>query len=405
MGKTEQRGWSRSRNRRNEEDPLKLLFVTPPGLNPSNVYSMRWRRSMKLLLVSRLARSARAISTIVQYSRAAGELGHEIAVFGEKQLNFPELRFSLDVRAFDVALFIVYMASDFPDLPYLASLLDGMPKSRRVIIDCGGRYNETIRIEHDFNHLEKMDGHQGWEWIEAFQSVADRILQPTLMPRRDDVIPFLFHGFDSGGVVRPFDSAVGAVSRWSRPKKYGVAYVGNNWQRWSQIHRFLHAIAMIRAELGAIALIGVDWKRRPDWAVHMGIQGANVDPEFLQRLEIETGDAIPFTKVPAFLSNVRFSPIFQRPLFNELGLVTNRMFETFVADTIPLVMVPRSLAESIYGPSVRALLPANDIASWLQEVMRNPEPYWEAIGAVRQHLTVNHSYRQRLTELIALLER
>ncbi len=360
---------------------------------------------MKLLLVSNLARSARAISTIAQYSRAAGEFGHEIAVFGEKQLDFPDLRFSLDVHAFDVALFIVYMPSDFPDLPYLASLLDGMPKSRRVIIDCSGRYNETIRIEHDFNHLEKMDGHQGWEWIEAFQSVADRILQPTLTPRRDDVRSFLFHGFEAGGVAHPSGSAAEAARRWSHGKRYGVAYVGNNWQRWTQVRRFLDAIAMIRQELGAMALIGLDWKRRPDWAVQMGIQGADVDAELLQRLDVETGDAIPFADVREFLSNARFSPIFQRPLFNELGLVTNRTFETFLADTIPLVMVPGSLAESIYGPAVRPLLPTNDIASWLRDMIQNPEPYWEAIGRVRQHLAAHHSYRQRLTELVAVLER
>jgi hypothetical protein len=67
-------------------------------------------------------------------------------------------------------------------------------------------------------------------------------------------------------------------------------------------------------------------------------------------------------------------------------------------------MVPRSLAESIYGPAVRPLLPTNDIAGWLQDMMRHPEPYWEAIAAVRQHLTVHHSYRQRLSELVDLLE-
>ena len=357
---------------------------------------------MKLLLISKLARSSRAINTIAQYSRVAGKLGHEIAVFGEKQVDFPELQFSLDVHAFDIAIFIVYMASDFPDLPYLANLLDGMPKSRRVIIDCSGRYNETIRVEHDFNHLEKMDGHQGWEWIEAFQSIADRILQPTLTPKGDDVGSFLFHGYDPEGVAQPVASSAEATQRWSRPKKYGIAYVGNNWQRWTQVRRFLEATRPIHQQLGPIALIGWDWKRRPDWAVHMGIKGADVDPEFLQQLDVEIGDAIPYTEFSGFLSNVRFSPIFQRPLFNELGLVTNRLFETFIADTIPLVMVPEPVAESIYGPAVRPLLPTNDIESWLQDMIRNPEPYWEAILTVRQHLSVHHSYYQRLTELIAM---
>ena len=360
---------------------------------------------MNILIISKLATSARAVNTIAQYGKVASDLGHTVAVFGEKQSEFPDIRFSLDVSAFDVAVFIVYMPSDFPDLPYLASLLDGMPKSRRVIIDCSGRYNETIRIEHDFNHLEKMDGHQGWEWIEAFQSVADRVLQPTLTPRRDDVGSFLFHGYEPGGVVRPSDSPTEAAKRWSRGKRYGVAYVGNNWQRWTQMRRFLEATVPIRQELGAIALVGWDWKRRPDWALQMGIQGADVDPEFLQRLDVETRDAIRFMAVREFLSDALFAPIFQRPLFNELGLVTGRTFETFLSDTIPLVMLPERLADAIYSSAVQPLLPRNDIASWLRDVMRNPEPYWEAIASVRKHLAAHHSYRQRLAELVALLER
>src|SRR5215472_9380880 len=291
LGKAEHPGRRRSQDSVEESDPLKFLFVTPPAMSPSNVYSMRWRRSMKLLLISKLARSSRAINTIAQYSRVAGKLGHEIAVFGEKQVDFPELQFSLDVHAFDIAIFIVYMASDFPDLPYLANLLDGMPKSRRVIIDCSGRYNETIRIEHDFNHLEKMDGHQGWEWIEAFQSVADRVLQPTLAPRRSDVRSFLFHGYDPGAVVRPFRTAAEAAQHWSRDaQRYGIAYVGHNWQRWSQVRYMLEAVAAISPSPGPVALVGADWKERPDWAVQLGIKGVDVDPDLLQRLGVEARD-------------------------------------------------------------------------------------------------------------------
>jgi hypothetical protein len=390
-----------------ERGTLKLLFVAPPGLSPSNAYTMRWRRRMNLLIVSKLARSARAINTIDHYCRVAPELGHQVAVFGEQQFDFPDIPFSLDVARFDVAVFVVYMSSDFPDLPYLANLLDSVPKSRRVIIDCSGRYNDTVRVEHDFNHLEKMDGHQGWEWIEAFQSVADRILQPTLTPRRDDVRSFLFHGYDPAEVaVPPPASAAEARRGWSREaKRYGIAYVGHNWQRWSQIRRFLEAIAPIRDELGSLALVGWDWRRRPDWAVQLGIKGADVDPELLQRLGVEMHDPIPFTEVSRFLSKARFSPIFQRPLFNELGLVTNRTFETFHADTVPLVMLPEGLAAAIYGPAVHPLVPGDDIAGWLRQIMHDPEPCWDAILRVRQYLAAHHSYRQRLSELVALVER
>jgi hypothetical protein len=359
---------------------------------------------MKLLLVSKLARSARAINTIAQYAKAAEEMGHEIAVFGERQSDFPNLPFSVETSDFDAAVFVVYMPSDFPDLPYLARLLDAFPKSRRAIIDCLGRFNETVRVEHDFNHLEKMDGHQGWEWVETFKSVTNRIFQPTLTPRRSDVQPFLFHGYDPSGVVNPRGTAADAARHWSDTKRYGIAYVGNNWQRWTQIRRFLEAVEPIRATVGPLALVGWDWKKRPDWAVQMGIMGADVDPELLQRLGVEIKEPIPFTEVRQFLSSASFSPIFHRPLFNELGLVTNRTFETFLADTMPLVMLPEALATAIYGEDVRLLVPGDDVASRLQDMMKNPEPYWRAVYGVRRHLAERHSYHQRLAELVTLLQ-
>jgi hypothetical protein len=361
---------------------------------------------MNLLLVSKLARSARAINTIANYVGAADAQGHQLAVFGEKDAGFPDLPFSLSARDFDFAIFVVYMPSDFPDLPYLADLLDGMPKSRRVIIDCTGRYNDTVRVEHDFNHLEKMDGHQSWEWIEAFQSIADRILQPTLNPRRAEVGSFLFHGYDPRAVGRPIRSAAEAAQHWSSgDRKYGAAYVGHNWQRWTQIRRFLEEAATVSPPLGKVALVGWDWQRRPDWAVQLGIKGADVDPELLERLGVERREPIPFAEVRGFLGNARFSPIIHRPLFNNLGLVTNRTFETFLADTLPLVMLPREMAEAIYGPDVLPLVPGDDIAGRLTEMLRDPEPYWDAVLRVRAHLASQHSYEQRLSELVALLQR
>jgi hypothetical protein len=363
---------------------------------------------MRVLLVSKLAQSSRAVSTIVKYAEAAGEIGHQVAVFGEKDSDFPGLEFSLDVAAFDVAIFVVYMPFDFPDLPYLATLLDGVPKERRIVIDCLGRYNETIRVEHDFNHLEKMEGHQGWEWIEAFQAVAGRVLQPTLTPRRDDVTSFLFHGYDPAAVARPYRSAAEAATAWAadRPRKtYGIAYVGNNWQRWTQVRAFLEKLEPIRNEVGRICLVGWDWARRPDWAAQLGIRGADVDPDLLARLGVETRDAIPFAAVRDFLAQASFSPVFQRPLFNELGLVTNRTFETFTCDTVPLLCLPKTLAETIYGPGVGPLVVGDDVADHVRDVMRRPERYWQAVLEVRRHLGEHHSFRRRLGELMAMLEK
>lgn len=362
---------------------------------------------MKLLFVSQLSRYSRAASTIVKYVHVGKALGHEVAIFGEQSSEFT-VPYSLDVRRFDYAIFVVYVPGDFPDLPYLARLLDGMPKERRIVIDCCGRHNETIRVEHDFNHLEKLDGHQGWEWVEALQAVSDRILQPTLRPLRDDVRSFLFHGFDPSSVARPYASPRDAVQAWSGAtngaKPYGLIYVGNNWQRWTQVRRFLEAVEPIRDDLGSICLAGWDWAKRPDWAIQLGVQGADVDPALLQRLGVETHDAIPFGDVVQFVGQARFSPIFHRPLFNHLGLVTNRTFETFCADTLPMLMLPEDLIEPIYGSAAHLLAPGADIAAHLRGVLRHPETSWDAVLTTRAHLAQRHSYLRRFEELLAILE-
>src|SRR5262245_61114462 len=259
---------------------------------------MKWRSQMKLLFVSELARFSRSVYTITKYVEAGKALGHEVAVFGERLADVPAVPCSLDVKAFDFAVFVIHDGSDFPDLPYLAQLLDGMPKERRVIIDCCGRHNDTIRVEHDFNHLEKMDGHQGWEWIEAFQAVSKKILQPTITPLRSDVGTFLFHGYDPAETVPLYRSPKEAAHAWAggngRTKPYGFIYVGNNWQRWTQVESFLKAIEPVRLGRGCIA--GWDWNRRPDWAIQLGIRGADVDPDLMARLGVETRDGVPFNE-------------------------------------------------------------------------------------------------------------
>ena len=165
----------------------------------------------------------------------------------------PDVPTSREPEAFDYVMFVVYETPDFPDLPYLAHLLDRVPRERRIIVDCTGRYNETIQVEHDFNHLEKMDNHMGWEWIDGFSAVAKTILQPTLAPVRADARGFLFHGFDPAAVERPYDDRCkgGQQLGWqesARAKQYGLVYVGNNWQRWSQMRSLLEADRTDEAE-------------------------------------------------------------------------------------------------------------------------------------------------------------
>ena len=131
--------------------------------------------------------------------KALRALGHDVALFGPPNPNLPALPYTTDLGGVDLALFVVQVPADFPQMPHLAHLIDTIPREKRAVVDLWGRYNETIFVDHDFNHLEKLDGHMGWEWEEAFRATSDIILQPTLKPLRTDAGSFLFHGFAPDG--------------------------------------------------------------------------------------------------------------------------------------------------------------------------------------------------------------
>ncbi len=362
---------------------------------------------MKLLLVSRFDRSARAISTIVNYAKVGKAFGHHVALYSEPISDLPDVPTSLDVGAFDYLVFVIYETPDFPDLPHLARLLDGVPRDRRVVIDCTGRYNQTIQVEHDFNHLEKMDNHQGWEWVDGFSAVAKTIIQPALTPLRPDVQPFLFHGFDPASVEGRYDTPEQAARAWTdnKNKRYGMAYVGNNWQRWSQMKSLLGAIAPLSSRIGPTCLVGWAWDYRPDWAAELDVRGIDTDPEMLKQMGVELQGNVSFNQVIPFISQARFCPVIHRPLFNELGLVTNRTFETFCSDTMPLLMLPEKMIESIYGPAARVLAVGEDAAGRVQDMLDHPETYWDAVLKTRAYLADRHSFQRRFQELSAILEK
>jgi hypothetical protein len=353
---------------------------------------------MKVLLVTWVDPWTRNVATIHKWLEAGRILGHEVVIFGPPNKDLPKLTFTTDLTNVDIALFVAQLPLDFPDMPYLARLLDGVPRERRMVLDMWARYDETIRIEHDFNHLEKFDGHLGWEWQDAFSAFSATVLQPTLTPRRADVQSFLFHGFDVGSVAKPYASAREAAAAWTA-KPYGVMYAGSNWQRWDQMRSVLEAHASVRSDIGPACLIGWDWRARPEWAVKNGIMGIDTDPDLLARLEVEVRDGVRFDAIVDLLGQARFTPVLHRPLFRHLGLVTNRTFETFYADTIPVLMLPRELVSSIYGAAASRLVPEGDLAAHLTEVIRAPEPYWDAVFETRAHLAEHHSYARRFEQL------
>jgi hypothetical protein len=353
---------------------------------------------MKILLVAAADAWTRSVATVHKWIDAGRKLGHDIAVYGEPDADLPNLKFTTDISNVDLALFVVQVPSDFPDMPYLARVLDGIPKEKRAIVDLWGRYNDTIRVEHDFNHLEKLDGHQGWEWQDAISAVSKIILQPTLSPKREGVKPFLFHGFDEGSIAKKYTSAAEAAAAW-KAKPYGAMYVGSNWQRWHQVRAFLEDYGNAPEQAGSACLIGWDWSARPDWAAHKGIMGVDTDPAFLAALKVEVRNGVRFDEIVGLLGQAKFAPVIHRPLFRELGFVTNRTFETFYADTIPLLMLPEAFVESIYGKAAKKLIPSKGVAALVSDALKNPESYWDAVFETRVYLASKHSYAVRIDEL------
>ena len=135
-------------------------------------------------------------------------------------------------------------------------------------------------------------------------AVAKTILQPTLARCGRMLRGFLFHGFDPAAVERRYDTAAEAARAWAGKagdhKKYGMVYVGNNWQRWSQMRSLLQKIEPIKQSIGPICLTGWAWDYRPDWAAELGIDGIDTDPRMLQRMGVELRGNISFDQVIGF---------------------------------------------------------------------------------------------------------
>lgn len=356
---------------------------------------------MKLLMITSVNAWSRSVATIHKWFETGKKLGHEVALYGPPVEELPDLNYTTDLKGVDAALFVVHVHNDIPPMPGLARIIDGIPKEKRIVVDLWGHYNDTIRPDHDFNHLEKLDDHLGWEWEEGLAAAGGIITQPTLKPLRSNVKSFLFHGFDPAAVVKPYASPSEATSGWYE-KPYGVVYGGSNWQRWHQLRDFFKDASSAFERVGKGMLLGWDWQERPKWAAEGGYVSIDTDPQWLNSIGVEVYDGFRFDKFSETVGYGRFSPILHRPLFTHLGYVTNRSFETFYADTIPVLMLPRDFVEAIYGKAALTLVPQNGVASLLDDAMKRPEHYWEAVLHTREHLAKHHSYEQRYKELAAL---
>lgn len=349
---------------------------------------------MRLMFVYFLYEYAGSARAIRNYAEAATAVGHEVVVYGPAGA-LPPFGFSMDVGSADAVIFVFEWTTDlrFGDRLDLSRLMIEVPRERRVVIDCDGNYNDPIAIGGDYNHP---DAAASRRWTEICDSLSDKICQPTLHPLRANVRPFLFYAYDPAAEI-PLDFTT---------KEYGMLYVGHSKFRWQAMHRVLQALEPIRDQLGRVCLIGDGWDALPPWAGPMRMEDAfYTDPAYMQKLDIEVALPIPFEQVPGWMSKANVNPVLNRPLFEYLGFVTPRMFETPAASTIPLLGLKSECVREIYGDCATGLvLPDDHPEEKILDMVRQPDRYCDVLMDVRAHLADKHAHAARLQELIEIVE-
>ncbi len=347
---------------------------------------------MRLIFVHWVYEDRGSAQDLHNYREAAKRLGHEVVIYGPPELS--SFHYSLEIEDADAIIFIFEWTTDlqYGDRIDWARLVARVPRARRVVIDCDGKYNNAISVVGDYNHL---DAAASQRWIELCDSLSDKICQPTLHPLRANVRPFLFHAYNPEWAV-PLDF---------RQKQYGMFYVGNNWFRWQQMRRVLQAVESVRSEIGRVGLTGHGWDRQAPWANSSVSEDAYFsDPAYLKQIDVEVSPPIRFDHVIAAMGNGVFTPVLYRPLFEHLRLVTCRTFETLAANTIPVFGLHPEFVGETYGTKARTLaLPGERPENLILDVMRHPERYAKIIEEIRSHLSERHSYAARLQELIAIV--
>jgi hypothetical protein len=349
---------------------------------------------MRILFVMDKRADAGSIQAIANYVRAGDEMGHDIALYGRSDPTFPTVRFSTDPNSFDYVMFVIESGLDWMSGLRMPRLLSNVPRRKRVIFDADGMYNQRIIVDsYDRNHITEC---MRLRWLAHCENLADLIFQPTLCPREPGVKSLLFYGYDPESQVTEGEAP---------PKRFDVLHLGHNWWRWREVsNTLLPAIERIRQSLGEICFVGAWWNQPPS-VVEAGLEPAfYADTEWFQRLGIQVWGAVPFTNVISIMSTARVNIMTQRPLFRRLRMLTSKFFEIFTADTIAFVMLDPEHAESVYGPAGKELALYDGIENKLLDALHRPLKYRKIMEEVRRHLSIHHSYRKRLQELIAALD-
>ena len=351
---------------------------------------------MNILFVMEPRNNAGCMQALANYARLGEATGHTMALYGAPDLGMPGMRLSTDVCAFERIIYVfeseLYRVNRLREVAMLATI----PRRHRYILDADAKYNPMLVVDgYDRNYLSEAEHAR---WLQFYDALSGCIFQSTLAPTHNPRVRTLpFFGFDPSQVVPPAPAP---------PKHYDILYVGHNWWRWKEVSQeLLPAIEKIRGQVGEIGFAGLWWDHVPDWAEAKGLGLAfQVDTDELRRLRVRVEPPVPFTEVIRKMSTGRVNIFSPRPFLRHLKYLTQRYFEEFCADTIPLLMLEPDFAEAVYGPAGRELVLHGRVAEKVLDALQRPHHYRDIVEQVRRHLVAHHSYGRRVQELIAALD-
>jgi hypothetical protein len=350
---------------------------------------------MNILFVMEPRGNAGCTHALANYMRVGDALGHRMALYGDPQPDMPGVRLSTNARNFGRIVYVFESKLYRTNRLQQVALLSAVPREHRYILDADAKYGPMKVVQgYDRNYRDETERS---EWINFFDSLSDRILQSTMVPADDPRVTRLaFFGFDPTHVVRPCQAPA---------KEYDILYVGHNWWRWKEVEQeLLPAFGRIRNQVGKIGFVGLWWDGVPHWAEEMGLELAlQVDIDELSRLRVQIEPPVPYTQVIRKMSSAKINIFAPRPFLRHVKYLTQRYFEEFCADTIPLLMLDPDFAEEIYGPAGRELTLTGRVAEKILDALQRPKYYQELVEDVRSHLMAEHSYDRRVQELVTAL--
>lgn len=342
---------------------------------------------MKIAFVGNYEYHCGSSNTLLGYIRAGKKLNYDIrpSEFGyidnviRSSVPIADKTWQPDL------LVIVYESYPFLSKEHIAQICSKVPRSKRIIIDPDGKYSPPVSHNNDTNHSTS-DSYEFW--TNLYDSLSDIILQPVFGKMKSkNVQSFLFFGIDNN--LPNFSE---------KPKDFDLLYVGNNWHRWHDIEWLIKILSPIRSRLEKIALIGRYW----DGEIMEEFKEATIsDPKLLGKNNTEVHESVPYGQVEKAMSRGKLNPIFIRPLLKKLGFVTPRMFETVLADTIPLIPTYFKHATDLYGEDIKQFMLSDDNPNGdILRILRNYENNRKIVKNIRKNLKERHSYELRLRQLL-----